>query len=85
MLPWVCTVKDHRRRQDIVKIFSDTLDCPSCATFLVCCHILTPLCDLSLNRPTAGDVESISSRKNNLVTDLKLLERQREGNWKRVN
>ena len=23
MLPWVCTVKDHRRRQDIVKIFSD--------------------------------------------------------------
>ena len=60
MLPWVCTVKDHRRRQDIVKTFSDTLDCASCATFLVFCYILTSLCDLSLNRPTAGDMESIS-------------------------
>ena len=60
MLPWVCAKKDHRRRQDIVEIFSDALDCASCATFLVCCHILTSLCDLSLNRPTAGDMESIS-------------------------
>ena len=60
MLPWVCTVNDHRRCQDMVETFSDTLDCASCATFLVCCHILTSLCDLSLNRPTAGDMESIS-------------------------
>ena len=52
MLPWVCSVIDHRERQNVVKINSDTLACGSCATSLFLRHF-DVICDLLLNRRTA--------------------------------
>ena len=51
MLPWVCSVIDHGRHQNVV-LFSDTLVCGSCATSLFLPHF-DAICDLLLNRRTA--------------------------------
>ena len=51
MLPWVCSVIDHRRRQNVVKT-SDTFAGGSCATSLFLRHF-DVICDLLLNRRTA--------------------------------
>ena len=51
MLPCVCSVIDHRGRQNVVRT-SVTLGCASCATFLFLQHF-DVICDLLLNRRTA--------------------------------
>ena len=52
MFPCVCSVIDHRGRQNCGKNISDTLGCASCATFLFLPHF-DVICDLLLNRRTA--------------------------------
>ena len=49
MLPWVCSVIDHRGRQNVVKTSVTHSACGSCATSL----FLPLFCDLLLNRGTA--------------------------------
>ena len=52
MLPSICSVIDHRGRQNEVKNISDTLGCASFATLLLLSHF-DVICDLLLNRPMA--------------------------------
>ena len=53
MLPWVCSVVDYRRRQNVELCgTSVTLSYASCATLLFLPHF-DVICDLSLNRHTA--------------------------------
>ena len=52
MLPCVCSVKDHRRRQNVVRIPVTHSAIASCATFLFLLH-LDAICDLLLKRRTA--------------------------------
>ena len=47
---WVCSVIDHRGRQNVVKNISDTVVCGSCGHFLPHFDVI---CDLLLNRRTA--------------------------------
>ena len=50
MFSWVCSVKDHRLRQNVPRT-SDTPSCASSTTVLFLPH-LNVICDLLLNRPT---------------------------------
>ena len=51
MLPYICSVTDHRRRQNVVRTTVTHLAIASCATFLLShFHVI---CDLLLNRRTA--------------------------------
>ena len=52
MLPWVCSVIDHRRRQNVVRTSVTHSAIASCATFLILPHF-DVICDLLLNRRTA--------------------------------
>ena len=52
MLPWVCSVIDHRRRQNVVRTSVTHSAVASCATFLFLPHF-DVICDLLLNRRTA--------------------------------
>ena len=52
MLPWVCSVIDHRGRQNVVKTSETHSACGSCATSLFLPHF-DVICDLLLNRSTA--------------------------------
>ena len=52
MLPWVCSVIDHRRRQNVVRTLVTHSAIASCATFLFLPHF-DVICDLLLNRRTA--------------------------------
>ena len=52
MLPWVCSVIDHRRRQNVVRTSVTHSAIASCATFLFLSHF-DVICDLLLNRRTA--------------------------------
>ena len=52
MLPWVCSVIDHRRRQNVVRTSVTHSAIVSCATFLFLPHF-DFICDLLLNRRTA--------------------------------
>ena len=52
MLPCVCSVIDHRRRQNVVRTSVTHLAIASCATFLFLPHF-DVICDLLLNRRTA--------------------------------
>ena len=52
MLPWVCSVIDHRRRQNVVNTSVTHSAIASCATFLFLPHF-DVICDLLLNRRTA--------------------------------
>ena len=52
MLPWVCSVIDHRRRQNVVITSVTHSAIASCATFLFLPHF-DVICDLLLNRRTA--------------------------------
>ena len=52
MLPWVCSVIDHRRRQNVVRTSVTQSAIASCATFLFLPHF-DVICDLLLNRRTA--------------------------------
>ena len=52
MLPWVCSVIDHRGRQNVVKTSVTHSACGSCATSLFLPHF-DVICDLLLNRGTA--------------------------------
>ena len=52
MLPWVCSVIDHRRRQNVVRTSVTHSAIASCATFLFLPHF-DVICDLLLNRHTA--------------------------------
>ena len=51
MLPWVCSVIDHRRRQNVVRTSVTHSVIASCATFLFLPHF-DVICDLLLNRRT---------------------------------
>ena len=53
MLPWVCSVIDHRRRQNVVRTSVTNSAIASCATFLFLPHF-DVICDLLLNRRTAA-------------------------------
>ena len=50
MLPWVCSVIDHRRRQTVVRTLVTHSPYDSCATYLLHCDVI---CDLFLNRCSA--------------------------------
>ena len=52
MLLWVCSVIDHRRRQNVVRTSVTHSAIASCATFLFLPHF-DVICDLLLNRRTA--------------------------------
>ena len=52
MLPWVCSVIDHRRHQNVVRTSVTHSAIASCATFLFLPHF-DVICDLLLNRRTA--------------------------------
>ena len=52
MLPWVCSVIDHRRRQNVIRTSVTHSAIASCATFLFLPHF-DVICDLLLNRRTA--------------------------------
>ena len=52
MLPCVCSVIDHRRRQNVVRTSVTYSAIASCATFLFLPHF-DVICDLLLNRRTA--------------------------------
>ena len=52
MLPCVCSVIDHRRRQNVVRTLATHSALASCATFLFVPHF-DVICDLLLNRRTA--------------------------------
>ena len=52
MLPCICSVIDHRRRQNVVRTSVTHLAIASCATFLFLSHF-DVICDLLLNRRTA--------------------------------
>ena len=52
MLPCVCSVTDHRRRQNVVRTSMTYSAIASCATFLFLPHF-DVICDLLLNRRTA--------------------------------
>ena len=52
MLPSVCSVTDHRGRQNVVKTSATHSAIASCATFLFLPHF-NVICDLLLNRRTA--------------------------------
>ena len=52
MLPCVCSVIDHRRRQNVVRTSVTHSAVASCATFLFLPHF-DVICDLLLNRRTA--------------------------------
>ena len=52
MLPWVCSVIDHRRRQNVVRTSVTHSAIASCATFLFLPHF-DVICDLLPNRRTA--------------------------------
>ena len=52
MLPWVSSVIDHRRRQNVVRTSVTHSAIASCATFLFLPHF-DVICDLLLNRHTA--------------------------------
>ena len=52
MLPWVCSVIDHGRRQNVVRTSVTHSAIASCATFLFLPHF-DVICDLLLNRRTA--------------------------------
>ena len=52
MLPWVCSVIDHRRRQNVVRTSVTHSAIASCATILFLPHF-DVICDLLLNRRTA--------------------------------
>ena len=52
MLPWVCSVIDHRRRQNVVRTSVTHSAIASCATFLFLPHF-DVICDLLVNRRTA--------------------------------
>jgi len=52
MLPCVCSVIDHRRRQNVVRTTVTHSAIASCATFLFLPHF-DVICDLLLNRRTA--------------------------------
>ena len=52
MLPCVCSVIDHRRRQNVVRTSVTHSTIASCATFLFLPHF-DVICDLLLNRSTA--------------------------------
>ena len=52
MLLCVCSVKDHRRRQNVVRTSVTHSAIASCATFLFSPHF-DVICDLLLNRRTA--------------------------------
>ena len=52
MLPWVCSVIDHRRRQNVVRTSVTHSAIASCATFLFLPHF-DVICDLLLNRRMA--------------------------------
>ena len=52
MLPPVCSVIDHRRRQNVVRTSVTHLAIALCATFLFLPHF-DVICDLLLNRRTA--------------------------------
>ena len=50
MLPWVCKVTHHRKRQDVIRIsVCDTLGCALCATILFL-PLFDIICDQLLNR-----------------------------------
>ena len=52
-LPCICSVKDHRGCQNVVRTSAgDTLGCALCVTFLFSPHF-DVICDLLLNRHTA--------------------------------
>ena len=52
MLPRVCLITDHRRRQNVVRTSMTHSAIASCATFLFLPHF-DVICDLLLNRRTA--------------------------------
>ena len=52
MLPWVCSVIDHRRRQNVARTSVTHSAIALCATFLFLPHF-DVICDLLLNRRTA--------------------------------
>ena len=52
MLPWVCSVIDHRRRQNVVRTSVTHSAIASCTIFLFLPHF-DVICDLLLNRRTA--------------------------------
>ena len=52
MLPCVCSVMDHRRRQNVVRTSVTHSAIASCAPFLFLQHF-DVICDLPLNRRTA--------------------------------
>ena len=52
MLPCVCSVIDHKRRQNVVRTSVTHSAIASCATFLFLPHF-DVICDLLLNRRTA--------------------------------
>ena len=51
MLPWVCSVIDHRGRQNVVRTSVTHSAIASCATFFFLPHFGV-ICDLLLNRRT---------------------------------
>ena len=67
MLPCVCSVIDHRRRQNVVRTSVTHSAIASCATFLFLPHF-DVICDLLLNRRTA--TWSLFVKYINLVSQL---------------
>ena len=58
MLPCVCSVIDHRRRENVVRTSVTHSAIASCATFLFLSHF-DVICDLSITEQTHGIMESI--------------------------
>ena len=52
MLPFICSVIDHRRRQNVVRTSVTHSAIAACATFLFLAHF-DVICDLLTNRRTA--------------------------------
>ena len=52
MLPWVCSVIDHRRRQNVVRTSVTHSAIAPCATFMFLPYF-DVMCDLLLNRRKA--------------------------------
>ena len=83
MLPCVCSVIDHRRRQNVVRTSVTHSAMASCATFLFLPHF-DVICDLLLNRRTAtwNLFVNVNTIRNQVVIPVL---NSRRGEFSRVN
>ena len=80
MLPCVCSVKDHRRRQNVVRTSVTHSAIASCATFLFLPHF-DVICDLLLNRRTATWNLFVKSKVMTSLLDITMIALCHKGWW----